>query len=649
MNKNENSKTVVSVPGEILTSQNISDILKREACKHCDAKSTDKFVTANLLTCYVAMNSWLLMAADLAPKNWRNLLTLITFKGISFAVAAASSAADDVVRGRALPFGFESICAEVSDKKLALQFLRFPKRLTLTASNMLEETTFSKFLSANEKCKPAVLDEPCCYGHRCSSRPLMEFFYPSAHSHMEQCLSRISQIISEMTASYIKGQCSFSSGTTREGDGKFLSAKLQHLAYDNCTYYGYPLIPDPSKAPSPDGYFTGQDRASLGQCVPKNYKTYRFIAKEGAARQFRAQGIRDGLEAAIGNSPYGYWADIRDQGRNQELARIGSLGLGYCTVDLSSASDLNRWSLVQRLFPKAVVTDLADVRPEYCYINGKRYKLYMFATAGNATTFIVEVIVFYAIARYCTEYVQIFFEDTLNDPSAYGDDIIVDERVYDYLVYILEELGFVVNMEKSFSGSELLYRESCGVEFEDGVDLSTIYFPRKSLGRNLQNPATIETLCSLQHSMYEYVGVRAFLTLLVRQAMPKMTSHRPGSLQPDLWEDYPQIVTRPLAAYKIVNKKLVKCDATVCSDVLDRQFSYKLVPTFARDQNEVTFFERANVDVYNYVTFLQYGPKPFTEDDDPAYMLLNSLGVTQPYSSKAQFETPALAWKLIQE
>lgn len=645
----ENSKTVVSVPGELLTCQNISDLLKKEACKHCSVEDTEKFVSSNLLTCYVAMNTWLLMAADLAPRNWRNLLTLITFRGISFAVAAASSAADDVIRGNKLPYGFESICAEVSDKKEVLQFLRYPKRLTLVASSKLESVTYQKFLSANMKCKPKGLEEPCCYGHSCSTRPLYEFFYPSTRSHYNDALNSISECVSEILKTFEVGKCSFSSGATREGDGKFLSAKLQHLAADAHNYLGYPLIPDPVKPLSPDGDGLSQNHASIGQCVPKNYKTYRFIAKEGAARQFRAQGIRDGLENSAADSPYGYWVDIRSQERNQELARAGSLGLGYCTIDLSSASDLLRWSLVQRIFPKRIVEQLSHIRPEYCIINNKPYKLYMYATAGNATTFIVEVIVFFAIAKYCTDYTQLFYEETLSHPSVYGDDICVDERVYDYLVCTLTELGFVVNEEKSFSGTELLYRESCGVEFEDGVDLSSVYFPRKSLGRDVRNAATVETLCSLQHSTYDYVSVRAFLTILVRIAMPKMTSHRPGALTPDLWEDYPQIVEKCLSTYKIIDKKFVKCDATVCEDVLNRQFSYKLVPTFARGKDKVSFFEKINVDAYNYANFLQYGPEPFTEEDDPAYKLLNSLGCTKPRNARVSFETPALAWKLIQE
>jgi len=79
------------------------------------------------------------------------------------------------------------------------------------------------------------------------------------------------------------------------------------------------------------------------------------------------------------------------------------------------------------------------------------------------------------------------------DFLVYGDDIIVPTSVVDELVKLLGFLGFEVNTEKSFSDPDLRFRESCGLDAYNGVDVTPVYV------RSL--PGSKPELCHLVNSL----------------------------------------------------------------------------------------------------------------------------------------------------
>jgi len=60
--------------------------------------------------------------------------------------------------------------------------------------------------------------------------------------------------------------------------------------------------------------------------------------------------------------------------------------------------------------------------------------------------------------------------------AVFGDDIIVDSRVYSRICKMLNVLGFVVNTNKSFN--EGLFRESCGRDYFSGLNVRGVYISR---------------------------------------------------------------------------------------------------------------------------------------------------------------------------
>ncbi len=197
--------------------------------------------------------------------------------------------------------------------------------------------------------------------------------------------------------------------------------------------------------------------------VPKNAKTDRCIMVEPIINTFLQKGvgrwIRDRLLRKAG-------VDLRDQSHNQKLAREGSLTGLYATLDLSSASDTISRELVASLLPYPWWVLLEDLRTDVILHEGTKHVLAKFSSMGNGFTFELESLIFFAIARTACE---------TGTVSVYGDDIIVPTQYAHEVIERLEMCGFSINIEKSFMDGP--FRESCGGDFFEGVDIRPVYVP----------------------------------------------------------------------------------------------------------------------------------------------------------------------------
>jgi hypothetical protein len=224
-----------------------------------------------------------------------------------------------------------------------------------------------------------------------------------------------------------------------------------------------------------------------------------FVEKDARSmRPIVVEPILNGLaQRAIGaymKKRMSYFAalDLTDQTRNQDLACRGSIDGSFATLDLSSASDTVSWSVVRLLLPEDWFDFLASYRTGDISIPGRKtegsIELEKFSSMGNGYTFELESLLFFGLAVAATE---------LENPpaidftmpqivggycvcgsssfmvSVYGDDIICRTEVYARLVGVLEELGFIVNNEKSFASGP--FRESCGADWFKGECIRPFY------------------------------------------------------------------------------------------------------------------------------------------------------------------------------
>jgi hypothetical protein len=164
--------------------------------------------------------------------------------------------------------------------------------------------------------------------------------------------------------------------------------------------------------------------------------------------------------------------DLDDPSVNRRLAHLGSLTDDLATVDLSSASDLISKKLVFDLLPQDWSMWLDATRSHRVEIDGKWIELEKFSSMGNGFTFDLQSLIFYAIVTAITElegynpfWVHVF-----------GDDIVVPSGVKDRLLAVFGELGFQVNVTKSYFDGP--FRESCGKDYYLGHDIRGVYCKR---------------------------------------------------------------------------------------------------------------------------------------------------------------------------
>lgn len=209
--------------------------------------------------------------------------------------------------------------------------------------------------------------------------------------------------------------------------------------------------------------------------VPKTAKTDRAICTEPLLNSFVQLGIGD----YIANRLRRAGCNIRDQKRNQELARLGSLTGDLATIDLSAASDTISSAVVLELLPLPWFNLLNDCRsPSYTY-KSKTYDFHKFSSMGNGFTFPLETLIFLAVSRAVCAHLGL---DTRN-VNAYGDDIIVPCAAAELLTKVLSFLGFSVNESKSFSSGP--FRESCGEDWFLGVSVRPLFCKNRPTNASL--------------------------------------------------------------------------------------------------------------------------------------------------------------------
>lgn len=199
--------------------------------------------------------------------------------------------------------------------------------------------------------------------------------------------------------------------------------------------------------------------------VPKSAKIDRMIACEPTLNGFIQQGVGRYLKHRLKRAG----VDLKDQTINQELA-FAALVDGLATIDLSSASDTMSHAIVRLLLPPDWVDLLEALRCPKSIYNGKQYVNSKFSSMGNAFTFELESLIFYALASVAVE----LNGDDSRKVSVFGDDIIVPASSYETVTQALRWAGFLINAEKSYTAPSRFY-ESCGKHYFDLEEVTPCY------------------------------------------------------------------------------------------------------------------------------------------------------------------------------
>lgn len=365
-----------------------------------------------------------------------------------------------------------------ADDYLVTSFLsKYP---FLKLSTDPEEVALKKFIACEEQCKATNIRFKDLDLDPSEWDPVMSAIFRSARRKVKNVIGEVN--LSKI-ASYFgwgPGATSVSTGTRTTAYDKFsqrLDVTSNALVMGWCCVNSSPSWVNcqlqTDEFPSVDIMLTRESfnlvRGNEIVFVPKNAKTHRVIAIEPHVNSFLQKGIGGYLRQRLKHRAN---VDLNDQSINQRLACEGSLTGKLATIDLSGASDTISTELVRYLLPDQWFTLLDQVRSKQGRVQKTGSWMYYnkFSSMGNGYTFELESLIFWALCRATVDY----FSDGVDEVvSVYGDDLIIPTHSYDNVAKVLTFAGFTFNDQKSFSSGP--FRESCGKDFFNGIDVRPIF------------------------------------------------------------------------------------------------------------------------------------------------------------------------------
>lgn len=246
------------------------------------------------------------------------------------------------------------------------------------------------------------------------------------------------------------------------------------------------------------------DRTCRYVAVPKTWKKLRGISAEPIELQFFQHAIFNRIDALFTtNSWWRQRVDLHDQTKSRKLAIAGSLYDNLATIDLSAASDSVTLELVKQVFKGTkLLYWLLGTRSTYSVCDEQTVRMRKFAPMGSACCFPVECIVFTLAAQVASDRTYIAGLDDRPTVRVFGDDIIIDGYAAHELIHILEELGFTVNTDKSYTSGG--FREACGAEAYRGDEIQPLRYKRLDWDPSTQSSSagSISTSLSYINSLY---------------------------------------------------------------------------------------------------------------------------------------------------
>lgn len=336
----------------------------------------------------------------------------------------------------------------------------FAKRRDINVGVDRKQVALSKFREAEDSCKMTNSVFLARSQGRLQLRPDVEQVVYAAQQ-------KICALLAQDVPSWDELRIRFGPGATTQTPKKNACAamKLQDTpaVASNTAHWASDMLACTGWAPE-SGILDVPIHASRISFVPKSLKSLRAICTEPALNSMYQLAVGDFLAEKLRR----VGIDIRDQGANQRAAETGSIDGSLATIDLSMASDMVSWRLVEALFPRDWFDFLYTLSSRCAIIDGIETELHKLSTMGNGFTFPVETLVFWALAQACSDQLKV-----AKRALAYGDDIIVATEVVPLLSRVLHDCGFKVNMSKSFWTGP--FRESCGKDYYLGIDVRPFF------------------------------------------------------------------------------------------------------------------------------------------------------------------------------
>lgn len=691
-----------TILGAIAPFSNLRDIDKiiRIDARSLTAHNTDidRFIDKNRLTYFLCLNTWFTVIDQYSSLAATAMLQYASQYGLTKTIKLFVSYSEELINsgpsaltstGRLLYIDIGSALNANSQypatrgpmtvDEIFLEVCRFPKRFSPLGASALQDESLREFYDYQKTLK---------YRQRKPETPLYRIITQYA-SHFLKLYIEWEDVLTAWNNLDVTDGV-FSAGICDDSSNRLIS-KLCVLNKTHPWYFhnimGVPLTCDNmGKWPSYWGrtrtvydenrscwrsecgkdVLTFEVKTVKPRAVPKNYKTARIIAPETVYRQMMAQAMARVLDRHMSfrHGP-GHNLDIHDQQRQCQLAYQGSINGLISTFDLSKASDSITLPLLYDLFGADVVNTIEQVLPtHFVKSDNSVHLLQSKLMMGNGITFLFLTMTTWAIACAGVKYASLFIDDSepmtdeeiMHSVSVYGDDVIGLTKYAESIVDAFEVCGFQINSEKSYWSMDHLYRESCGSEWFNGIDVSTVYYPRFPIQGELyehKDDITIKisnntrldshseqyydslmSIVSLQRRLMQkgYTRASKFLYSFVQALVPQMTVSTP-----DIAGDTSDLVGYVDIACLKPNQRGVA--PARLGDVPQRVF--RETPVVVWDTTHgMTPQEQSVFDYYRYTQFLKHGPQYDTELD-------RLLGVSsKPITTNQVIGEPKIVWRI---
>lgn len=213
--------------------------------------------------------------------------------------------------------------------------------------------------------------------------------------------------------------------------------------------------------------------------VPKGIDKRRTICEEPAFNMFLQQGIFKVVDEWMSEHLHPF-IRLHDASYNTKAAERSSRKLDTATIDLSAASDSVSWVLFKYCAKGSqYYRDVLCTRTECALLpSGAFHTLRKVCPMGSALCFPTECLMFLAIILLSAKQVGRVDPSVLKRIRVYGDDLIVPVEIEDQVLENLDRFGFKVNETKTFLSYDR-FKESCGGEYADGVEVTPMRLSRR--------------------------------------------------------------------------------------------------------------------------------------------------------------------------
>jgi hypothetical protein len=259
--------------------------------------------------------------------------------------------------------------------------------------------------------------------------------------------------------------------------------------------------------------------------VPKDSRGPRTISCEPKELMFVQQGVSRNLMRGFSNRTHGRIMFI-DQTQNGKLALESSSSQAYATVDLKDASDRVTTKLVDLLFPEGSLRYLHALRSTSTILpDGSLYKDHLkYAPMGSALCFPIESAIFWALAVVAAINAGASVPVARANTYVYGDDIIIRPEYFDEFIKVFTKFALKVNIGKSYVSGP--FRESCGVDAWEGIDVTPFKIKKDISRRSLDGPLAL-ACCKYASTCfsYDFRKTGEYLHRLVSASYPGIPVH----------------------------------------------------------------------------------------------------------------------------